>query len=125
MEQIASGIVGGEAGLLLVGLYLLVVGRVPTIPKAAYVTRGRPARLMGLVLSLPLLLSCAFGMAPDVWQAALKRPHDPQAFTPAGLAAEGGAIVLSLAGMVAINFAYRMPVNVPEYGSAAKQRPEH
>ncbi len=89
-------IIGAEVALLIIGLYALIKGKLPTSKKAKHVVQGRPARVIGIIGLLPLPLSFAVVAVVVAVFIAQGKPVDQESFFWVGTAIEG-SIVLACA----------------------------
>ena len=100
-------IVGAEIALLVIGLYALFAGKLPTNKKAKYVIQGWPARVIGVIGLLPIPLSFMVGMAVAASFVAQGKAVTRESFFWVGTAIEGSAVVLCFAVIAVLARVYR------------------
>ena len=114
-ERIAM-ILGIEAILFIVGLITLIKGEMPTNDRSAYVIQGLPARMIGVIMLLPIPLTC---VARLIWVTV---QGEPIGYWMA-IALEAICIALCIASVISLRLRYRT-VN-PRYSQDGQGKDSH
>jgi hypothetical protein len=107
-------IIGAEVALLIIGLYALIAGKLPTNNKARHVVQGWPARVIGIICLLPIPLAFLVCMGVAMLLVAQGQVVTPDSFFWVGTAIEGSMIVLCLVVVAVLSHVYRTPVEPPQ-----------
>jgi hypothetical protein len=106
-------IVGAEVGLLMVGLYALILGRFPVSKKSKNVIEGPPARAIGLIGLVPIPLSIFVTTVVATLMGARGRGVTPQSFFWVGTAIEGSIVLVCVVTMSVLGRIYGTPAGPP------------
>jgi multisubunit Na+/H+ antiporter MnhB subunit len=111
-------LIGAEIAMLIVGIYALIAGRLPTSKAAKYEVRGWPARVIGAICLLPIPLALAAGVVAASRMAAHGTEVTNKSFFWVGTAVEGGIVVACIVAVVVIRLSYRTPVAAQQAGDS-------
>jgi hypothetical protein len=107
-------IIGAEVAMLVIGLYALIMGKLPTNKKAKHVVRDWPARIIGVICLLPIPLALLVSMAVAALFVAQGRQVTPESFFWVGTAIEGSIVVACVVAVGVLARVYRTPVEQPQ-----------
>jgi len=111
-------IIGAEVALLIIGLYALFTGKLPTNKKSKHTVQGWPARVIGIIGLLPLPLSFVVATGVAMLFVLQGREVTHESFFWVGTAIEGSTVLLCVAAIVIISRVYRTPLEQPPIESS-------
>jgi hypothetical protein len=106
-------IIGAEIGLLVLGVYALIVGKLPTNKKSKYVLRGWPVRLIGIIAVLPIPMSFLVASMVAAFLVVQGKEVTRESFFWVGTAIEGSVLVICIAVIAVLSRLYRRPIEPP------------